>query len=205
MMEGCICGTRFAAAKNHHQAPHSQPAVCAWPHAEAPPPPQRPDSAQPVYMELTGATLLALLALLPTLLAPTLPLPAQVTPLRPPMPQHPSLPTPSTAAASSGQPQLTPTSFLEDKQQPFKQVMSNITGQPVEWIEVSAKWGQQTTVLVLSQVRVACLLGKAHCGGSFGSQSPARLHCLPVLRFAAHGWVALCSGLDACSAHARHA
>ncbi|PRW61314.1 alpha-L-arabinofuranosidase [Chlorella sorokiniana] len=54
--------------------------------------------------------------------------------------------------ASSGQPQLTPASFLEDKQQAFKQVMSSISGQPVEWIEVSAKWGQQTTVLVLSQI-----------------------------------------------------
>lgn len=30
--------------------------------------------------------------------------------------------------------------------------MSSITGQPAEWIEVSAKWAQQTTVLVLSQV-----------------------------------------------------
>lgn len=55
-------------------------------------------------------------------------------------------------AASSGQPQLTPASFLEDKQQDFKQVMSSITGQPADWIEVAAKWGQQTTVLVLSQV-----------------------------------------------------
>ncbi|KAI7844872.1 hypothetical protein COHA_001525 [Chlorella ohadii] len=54
--------------------------------------------------------------------------------------------------ASSGQPQLTPASFLEDKQQDFKQVMSSITGQPADWIEVAAKWGQQTTVLVLSQI-----------------------------------------------------
>lgn len=197
----------LAAAKYHHPAPHSQPAVCAWSRAEAPPPPQRPDSAQPVYMELTGATLLTCSALLPALLAPTLPMPAQAayaTPLRPLMPRHPSLPTSSAAAASSGQPQLTPTSFLEDKQQPFKQVMSNITGQPVEWIEVSAKWGQQTTVLVLSQVCVDCL-ARHNVGAFFSSQPPAHLHCLPALRFAAHGWVALCSGLDACSAHVRHA